>query len=658
MAVTLTGFKGGATQTEPAGVDALRQAVSADKVKANDLLVALRDDLRNKTGVVRLLHTSDAAKDMKFQNSGALKKVFLSGEKLQRSGQVIHDLLTAAGLPPAKAREFQAYVQARGHSGVKAQVVLEYIDSLRVETGSSPEEALYKFGVNLAEKGRMLGKGGYGEVHIVSYRGQEFVYKQSHAGKNEGLGALRLADASGKPIVVKPREQIDEQDNREPSFKHVLDDAPSYQRDNLLMPKNPLNNEYNRESSESSVEDFRKQDLYASHPLMNFMLGQLGVKGDIKRDSSVRISDIENKFNHQEYVAPKPQNPQPVVRPPLIVEEDSFVEKPIIQERSKAQEQSAAASGHKLAREGVANASRVKDLPQVITPSVYVVKETPAKGEAQFHAVSGPGRLKDWARTQSVSSKFEVAGLLMPKAVGKQPVVYKSGKAEELDPKSGKAEELDPPPTINVSRSDLKSMATSSLSLLKGLASHGFIHGDIKPENLIWNSDAKNLQLIDNDSLNKVSKHSDQVGSVIGTHTQMYLNPVAWTRSKGRINAQLGLGRDLFAVGMVMLETSLGAKGRYQEAEDLMNMLTFMREPLEKGRYLMSQGNYKRGVEALKKAEFAANSIEAFARSCITKSIEYEETRRDNEDFKFERYSPNNGQHLLAQLERELAQVR
>ena len=648
MAVTLTGFKGGATQTEPAGVDALRQAVSADKVKANDLLVALRDDLRNKTGVVRLLHTSDAAKDMKFQNSGALKKVFLSGEKLQRSGQVIHDLLTAAGLPPAKAREFQAYVQARGHSGVKAQVVLEYIDSLRVETGSSPEEALYKFGVNLAEKGRMLGKGGYGEVHIVSYRGQEFVYKQSHAGKNEGLGALRLADASGKPIVVKPREQIDEQDNREPSFNHVVDDAPSYQRDNLSMPKKLLNNEYNRESSESSVEDFRKQDLYASHPLMNFMLGQLGVKGDIKRDSSVRISDIENKFNHQEYVAPKPQNPQPVVRPPLIVEEDSFVEKPIIQERSKAQEQSAAASGHKLAREGVANASRVKDLPQVITPSVYVVKETPAKGEAQFHAVSGPGRLKDWARTQSVSSQFEVAGLLMPKAVGKQPVVYKIGKPDELDP----------PPTINVSRSDLKSMTTSSLSLLKGLASHGFIHGDIKPENLIWNSDAKNLQLIDNDSLNKVSKHSDQVGSVMGTHTQMYLNPVAWTRSKGRINAQLGLGRDLFAVGMVMLETSLGAKGRYQEAEDLMNMLTFMREPLEKGRYLMSQGNYKRGVEALNKAEFAANSIEAFARSCITKSIEYEETRRDNEDFKFERYSPNNGQHLLAQLERELAQVR
>ena len=33
MAVTLTGFKGGATQTEPAGVDALRQAVSAETRK-------------------------------------------------------------------------------------------------------------------------------------------------------------------------------------------------------------------------------------------------------------------------------------------------------------------------------------------------------------------------------------------------------------------------------------------------------------------------------------------------------------------------------------------------------------------------------------------------------------------------------------------------
>ena len=122
MSVTLTGFKGAPTPTSPAGVDALLQSYRADNGRdaANNVLTNLRDDLRNKTGVLRLLHTTNASKDMKFKNSGAFKQLFVSGDKLKRTGEVISNILQAAGLPPHKVDAFNQYVVSRGNNGVEA----------------------------------------------------------------------------------------------------------------------------------------------------------------------------------------------------------------------------------------------------------------------------------------------------------------------------------------------------------------------------------------------------------------------------------------------------------------------------------------------------------------------------------------------------------
>jgi hypothetical protein len=144
-------------QSQVSGLHALKNLQEPDKAK--DILMALRDGLRNKTGVVRLLHTGSADKEMKFKNAGAFKRAFLSGDKLQRSGQVIHDLLKVAGLSSPKADQFLAYVRAQGGRGVNAQMVLQFIDTLRAERGDSAQEALYKFGADLRESGRTLGKG-------------------------------------------------------------------------------------------------------------------------------------------------------------------------------------------------------------------------------------------------------------------------------------------------------------------------------------------------------------------------------------------------------------------------------------------------------------------------------------------------------------------
>jgi len=106
---------------------------------------------------------------------------------------------------------------------------------------------------------------------------------------------------------------------------------------------------------------------------------------------------------------------------------------------------------------------------------------------------------------------------------------------------------------------------------------------------------------------------------------------------------------------MVLLEASLVARGETDKADQLMKGLTFSQEPPLKAVYQMASGNYKNGVEALRNESFPPGSVEAFARSCIIRSIEHEQVRLDRQDFGFDRYSAQNDQHLLAQLERELA---
>ena len=85
MPVTLHGFKGAHIdpQSGLSGLDRLREKQTKDEAK--QILLSLSDNLRHKSGVVRLLHTSSADKDMKFQTAGGFKQTFLSGEKLQRS---------------------------------------------------------------------------------------------------------------------------------------------------------------------------------------------------------------------------------------------------------------------------------------------------------------------------------------------------------------------------------------------------------------------------------------------------------------------------------------------------------------------------------------------------------------------------------------------
>jgi serine/threonine protein kinase len=616
MAVTLTGYTKAISLQTPVR-EGLGELRNASKEKAQEHLTQLRSDLQSKTGVVRLLHTTstNANQEMEFKNAGGFKSAFLSGKKLKQSGEVIRDLLKSAGLSETKVKEFNAYVQARGGKGVKAQKVLQYIDAMRSETGHSPDDALSKFGVDLGTAGRTLGAGAFGIVRTVRYRGEEFVYKEpsDEAIQNgyDVLEQLKLIDASGQPIDSKNAKVATDNDD-EKSYE-------AYSGSSLIKGPSPLQNLKNQDIdfwNKGSVGN--RVESNASSDSLQSSRSSEGILKNYLLQNVLKIDDY---------------NPEPSQRP---------------QAKSTP-----AATGPKLGRTGIANAIRVKDLPQVLPPTAVVVRETASNGDVQYHAVAGQKTLKDWARTQPTSSHLDVVGLLMPKAVGNQPIEY---------PKPAGEDEDRPPPKVHVSRSDLKPMAASALKLIQGIASHGFIHGDIKPENLVWDSKSKTLQLIDNDGLLKVSKKAGtQVKKGLGTFTLPYTNPVAWhSRYKTGANAQLGLGRDLFSMGAVLLETSLRAKGQGDKSDALMGQITFSGQPTDAAMYLMSIKKYETGIAQLEAEPFAIGSVEDFARTCIIESIRHEEARLDNNNNTFERYDksrPDSDQHLLSKLERKFAQL-
>lgn len=605
MAIELKGYSNQINQASmlKQGLENLRHA---DREQAREHLADLRRDLQTKSGVVRLLHTTKTDKDMKFKNAGAFKRMFLSGDKLRRSGDVITDLLRNAGLSEAKVEEFGRYAANRGNKGVEAQKVLQYIDALQADAGESPAQALAKFGVNLGAMGRELGAGAYGEVHLVSYRGEEFVYKNP-LGNVTKIGELALVGEAGKEIKPDPV---------------ILDRSFTTLKDDESFVGKPLKN--NLPLPRTSIDE----DRYY-------------FQREMEDGQSRGSGDSEQLFAH---------NPPPVqqaqidqIPQALIVEEDA-VPAPELQPLPSAVTQ------QKLARTGLANAARVKDLPQVITPSVFVVKEGRSDGKEVYHAVAGQRTLKDWAKLQNKGSSFDVVGLLMPKAAGKNPVDYPDDK----DPK------------VNVSRSDLKSMAQSAMTLIKGMAQHGFIHGDIKPENLIWDSKAKNLQLIDNDNLVKVSKRDGStVPKGLGPVSLAYLHPLAM-HEKFRLqeggaqdNAQLGLGRDLYATGLVLLETSLRAgRADSKEIERIMNGVAHQSEPEGSLYYQLATKSIESRIEYLNDLKFPPDSVQHFARTCLIKALEFEQDRIDRKDFGFDRSENGREAALIRELEAALQQVR
>ncbi len=555
---TTTGIRGGTTLNQPSGLDQLR---SLKQDKAQQLLTELRANLNNRTGVVRLLHTSKTDKEMTFKTAGGFKQMFLNGGKLQQSGQVIKDLLRQAGANAKQLESFENYVAARGRSGVEASRVKQEIAKLNFQALGSVEkasegEALQALGMEVSMD-RAIGSGAYGTIYSFEHAGQAMVYKRPK--QENRFWEIQLQDSTGSPLQAVQEKPAD-------SFAHVEDNS------NAPPPA------HNQETSRSFSVDSDASDQPAAF-LKNY---------------------VKNFANQQSEFQP--------AQPQSTSEKVSTV------------------------RSGVAVAARIKGrIPEAIEPSVYVVKATLPNGNETFHAVGGGSTFKAWAANQTRFSALQTVGLVMPKAAGVQPMVY--NKQIHL---------IGPVTQAQVNSEDLKPMAISGLKGLQNFSQHGFIHGDYKPENMIWDTTTKTLRIIDLDSMTKTSKHSS-MSSVPRVGSDLYLHPLSKVEP-----FTIGAGRDLFALGLCLLETAAYAGKQPEELTEfnkLQNDLTNKSAALS----IMSKSLRPNVLQKLEEAsqKHPADSVQHFALQAIKLAIQYEGNRLDNKVNSYDRWSPQKESHPL-----------
>jgi serine/threonine protein kinase len=264
----------------------------------------------------------------------------------------------------------------------------------------------------------------------------------------------------------------------------------------------------------------------------------------------------------------------------------------------------------KLDRHGESAAAWMKgDMTQVAKPTVYVVRETAADGARTFHAVPGGKFFKTWSAEKLAGgqSRLEITGLVMERAKGKQLV-----SDAEIERTENRFRLFD-----KISGSQMKSVARSGLDALKQLSAHGFVHGDVKPANMIHDMKNGRVTLIDFSGMQKVSKNGGVPKAAVGTAG--YLLPDG--------NAA-GFPRDLFAMGVSLVETGLIARGRNGDASEM-----FMAIAERNGGRGAYQAHLARGrgepeawrvvMDRLEGAE-AQDSAVAFGFACMRQAMEWD----------------------------------
>jgi Protein kinase domain len=182
-------------------------------------------------------------------------------------------------------------------------------------------------------------------------------------------------------------------------------------------------------------------------------------------------------------------------------------------------------------------------VPHVANPLAYVIKDTL---EENFHTV-GVDHLKQWASERGSAiddnrARFVIAGQVLPKAEG-----ISGGKLKGL------------------SGTDKQNIVRQGLEAFKAMAEHGYVHGDIKPDNLMYSTEKQRLKLIDFGGLTKQSKN-DVSGKALGNP----LSPefaIPSTHHPDGPNNTGGYGHeaDLFAFGLTLLNIFLPGASQVKE---------------------------------------------------------------------------------------------
>lgn len=196
------------------------------------------------------------------------------------------------------------------------------------------------------------------------------------------------------------------------------------------------------------------------------------------------------------------------------------------------------------------------DTNSVIQPKYFLVRVKQGDQEQQL-MIKGGKEFKEWAKSQlwepqtwdedlcdyqparqrANAPEIKITGLVMPLAQG-----------TTLDTAVVNG-------VVNFSQT-----ATSAMESLKQLARHGFVHGDIKPANLV-STTGGDLKLIDTGSMAKITKEavnrprplpSDSFDKSTRPYTLHFSHPGHPPDFK-----KVGMEQDLFSMGVTLLETKL-----------------------------------------------------------------------------------------------------
>ena len=197
----------------------------------------------------------------------------------------------------------------------------------------------------------------------------------------------------------------------------------------------------------------------------------------------------------------------------------------------------------RLARTNEVTAAYLKagEVPNVCIPTDFLVHTTRG-GNSSYEVVPAGKEFKTWAVKElqgNPAPVIRIAGSLMPKAPGLG--------LEKLMPQTRR----DLPA---LSRGDLRNIAKHSLETLTGFAGHGFVHGDIKPLNMLYESGTGKLTFIDTGGMAKISKDRSY-RSATAFHagrgvTPRYSHP-------NTLSKKVAHEQDLFSMGMSLLELGL-----------------------------------------------------------------------------------------------------
>ena len=469
---------------------AIAQKISdtTTKEQAVELLTGMRNDLRNRTGLVRLIHTTKTTGDhLAFQS---FNKGWGNKTRTLETKEALIAYFDKAGLDQGELNNYLNSITERGHR-IDGQRIHGILDNALKQPNNQPAPD------------RMGGQSSNGVVNQPLQNapqiqppqsGQTNPHNKQSMGGNAQHVRLSNADLKAGNFSIAQHENLDDSDE-EAGFTM-------------------------EEALEKSGIDRSNEQLIGK--------GGFGKAVEVIRNGETIVLKLPldssniNKF-------PK-------------VTLDSLSQKP------------------RLARTNEVTAAYLKaeQISNVCIPSDFLVHITRG-GISSYEVVPTGQNFKRWALAELQSKPspiIRIAGSIMPKAPG-------AGLERLLTGGQNQASQL--------GADDLKTVAQKSLESLRQFADHGFVHGDIKPLNMIYDSAGKQLTFIDMGGLAKISNDPALAGrtkfrSDRGV-TRMYSHPSTLA------NQKVGHEQDFYSMGMTLLEASYAKPGKFSQFKPLVDSI-------------------------------------------------------------------------------------